>query len=284
MSLLSVIVLGVVLVIVTSVAILHVEAARARRRREHDCPFDDQEEHLGAGDELVLFVGECVLALAAVLATPLVRLRGARARDAGTRLVVVQAPGALAGAAAPLLMRLRGEGHRPLLLAPPLRDVETTLAWLTVRLGAARHASGEPLDVVALGRAGLYVRALIARHGRRAGVGRLLTVGTAHGGTDAAHWPPFDWLLEPARPGRPLVAIGADASTLPGVRECLAFASEHDALIEPPDAAYWPGAFNIRVRGLGHLGLVASPRIFDLVRENLLEAEPVGVQTGDARG
>jgi len=282
-SIVALIVLGVVVAIVVVETALHVAAVRAERRRADACPFDDPDEHLRSGDVLVLVASECVLALVALATTPFAWLRARHAGDGGGRLVVVQAPGALAGAATPLVRRLRADGHRPLLLAPPWRGVEPTLAWLTVRLAAARHASGEPLDVVALGRAGLYVRALIARHGRRAGIARLLTVGTPHGGTEAGRWAPLDWLLACARPGSSLVATGLDAGALAGVRECLAFASEHDALVEPPDAAYWPGAFNVRVRELGHLGLVASPRIYELVRENLLEADaaaPAGA--GDA--
>jgi len=279
------IVLGLASAVVVIVTALQVAAARARRAREQACPFDDPDEHLRPGDELLLVVSECAHALAALLTTPFVRWRAARAHDAGTRVVVVQAPGALAGVAAPLLRRLRAAGCRPLLLTPPWRDREATLAWLTVRLAAVRHAGDEPLDVVALGRAGLYVRAVVARHGRRAGIGRLLTVGTPHGGTRAGGWPPCSWLLASARPGSPLVATGADAAALTGVRECLAFGSEHDALVEPPDAAYWPGAFNVRVGGVGHFGLAASPRIFALVRENLLDADALTpVRAGDAPG
>jgi hypothetical protein len=37
----------------------------------------------------------------------------------------------------------------------------------------------------------------------------------------------------------------------------------------PPSAAYWPGAFNIEVRGLGHMSLLFSRRVYELVRENL---------------
>jgi hypothetical protein len=68
------------------------------------------------------------------------------------------------------------------------------------------------------------------------------------------------------------------------VRECLAFASEHDALVEPPDAAYWPGAFNVSVRGLGALGLLASPRVFELLCENLREPDGARIpaRAGDA--
>jgi hypothetical protein len=282
---LALVVLGIVLVIVAVETTLHDAARRAERRRAEACPFDDPDEHLRSGDVALLIASESVLMLVALLTTPLVWLRARGSAERDTRVVVVQAPGSLPGVAMPLLSRLRAGGHRPLLVRLPWRGVDATLAWLAVRLAAARHATGEPLDVVALGGAGLWMRALVARHGRRAGVGRLLTVGTPHGGTEAARWPPLDWLLRRARPGRPLVTTGADAARLTGIRECLAFASEHDALVEPPDAAYWPGAFNVRVQGLGHLGLAASPRIFEVVRENLLEADTAAAaRAGDASG
>jgi hypothetical protein len=281
----ALVVLGLMLMIVAVETTLHVAALRAERRRAAACPFDDPDEHLQRGDVARLIASESALVLVALVTTPLAWLRARRPADGDTRIVVVQAPGSLPGAAVPLVARLRAGGHGPLLVRLPWRDVDATLAWLAVRLAAVRHVTGEPLDVVALGRAGLWVRALVTRHGRRAGVGRLLTVGTPHGGTEAAPWPPLAWLLRVARPGQPLVTAGSDATALAGIRECLAFASEHDALVEPPDAAYWPGAFNVRVRGLGHLGLAASPRIFELVRENLLEADAAApARAGDTAG
>jgi len=60
----------------------------------------------------------------------------------------------------------------------------------------------------------------------------------------------------------------------------IAVHSAFDATVLPPDRAYWPNAYNIRVRGMGHHRLVYSRKVFELLLENI-EAELEGAATRD---
>ena len=60
-----------------------------------------------------------------------------------------------------------------------------------------------------------------------------------------------------------------DADSVAGRFDAIALSSTFDAWIVPPDAAYYPGAFNIAVDGIGHYRLLFSRKIWELIDENL---------------
>jgi len=125
------------------------------------------------------------------------------------------------------------------------------------------------VDVLAHSLGGIVVR-LVLETTVSARIGRVITLGTPHQGTRAVARP-FDPTLRMLVPGSPLlVRLGGDG----GGAECASIYSADDAVIRPPENGYWPGALNIEVRGPGHNGLLASRRVYDLVRE-LLDAEPL---------
>ncbi len=125
-----------------------------------------------------------------------------------------------------------------------------------------------PLVLLGHGTGGLLARVYLQRH-PEVSVQRLVTLGTAHQGSSALafRWPP----LSPARAGAPLLQSLA-ADPLPERVESVAIASEFDAWATPASAAYFPGAFNIDVRAVGHFALLTSRRISSLVLENLPHA------------
>jgi hypothetical protein len=51
--------------------------------------------------------------------------------------------------------------------------------------------------------------------------------------------------------------------------DVIAIHSDFDAMILPPRHAEYPGAFNIRVAGIGHNALLFSAKIYGLIAENL---------------
>lgn len=63
--------------------------------------------------------------------------------------------------------------------------------------------------------------------------------------------------------------------------DCTSIYSTDDALV-PAVAAHYPGATNIEVRGLGHMSLLFSARVYDLVREHLASA-PAATACPDGR-
>jgi hypothetical protein len=64
----------------------------------------------------------------------------------------------------------------------------------------------------------------------------------------------------------------AERDVVPELVECVSIYSADDAIVVPAANAYYPGALNIEVRGLGHLSLLFSRRVYQLVRENLAAA------------
>jgi hypothetical protein len=61
----------------------------------------------------------------------------------------------------------------------------------------------------------------------------------------------------------------AAGDRVPQQFDVIAIASDFDAFIAPSSGAYYPGAFNIEVRGIGHFALARSARVWELIRENL---------------
>ena len=71
------------------------------------------------------------------------------------------------------------------------------------------------------------------------------------------------------RPGSALLhRLGTD-DPVPVLADCISIYSLDDALVLPGDAAYYGGAFNIELRGPGHLSMAYSGRVYQLIRENL---------------
>jgi pimeloyl-ACP methyl ester carboxylesterase len=169
-----------------------------------------------------------------------------------------------------LARRLRRDGLSVMVASAPGHDVESRAASLADTIGRLRHThGGETVDVVACGTGGLVARACVRAHGRGCGIARLITLGTPHQGTRALPWLGRFGRLAELRPASPLLQrLGAE-DPVPDTADCIAIYSVDDALIVPSDAAYYPGAFNIELRGLGHLSLASSRRVYELVRENL---------------
>ena len=107
-------------------------------------------------------------------------------------------------------------------------------------------------------------------------MGLLITLDAARG-TAIFSRLARDPMVRQMRTGSPLLAaLGADAQVLERV-DCTAIYSADDAVVVPASAGYWPGAFNVEVRGVGHNSLLFSPRVYELVRENLAAASPAAV-------
>jgi triacylglycerol esterase/lipase EstA (alpha/beta hydrolase family) len=264
-------------------AFAYASAAAYRRRHPPRCPFDDDDVPPWPARVLAwsaAFAGECLAIGAVVLATPLVLRRVPRAVPVDGRrpLVLVHGYGLHAASFLVLARRLRRDGWpcvHAVALAPVGGSIERRAERLAAALDRIRAAArASHVDVVAHGMGGLVARACIRARGGAGGLGRLVTLGTPHQGTNALAWLGFDPVVAEMRPGAPLLARLAAAETVPALADCTAIYSADDARVVPSSAAYWPGAFNIEVRGLGHVALLWSRRVYALVRENL-EAPPL---------
>jgi len=172
-----------------------------------------------------------------------------------------------------LSRRLRADGWRHLYSVRHTAaggDIEGSAVRFGEALDRVRRESGAAqVDVVAHSMGGLVARAHLRRHGRASGIARLVTLGTPHQGTLAFPRLARDRMVAQMRPDSPLLARLAADDPVPACADCVAIYSADDAIIVPASAGYWPGAFNVEVRGLGHMSLLFSRRVYELIRENL---------------
>ena len=251
-------------------------AARHRRRHPPACAADDEERGSWPARAREFALEWAATALL-VLATPLaLRRRRVRPLDAGDpRPPVVLLHGYAQHPAnfTWLARRLRRDGWRHLYLVahtPVGGDIERSAHRLGEALDRLRRATGASrVDIVAHSMGGLVARACIRARGDASGVGRLITLGTPHQGTELFPRFRFDPMVAQMRPGSPLLARLAADDPVPRLVDCISIYSADDAVVVPASRAYYPGAFNIEVHGLGHLSLLFSRRVYALVRENL---------------
>ena len=163
----------------------------------------------------------------------------------------------------PLLAALRAAGIErvdAVNLEPPFADIDALAQALLEQIEGLR-ASGRPVVIVAHSMGGLVARAA-ARIANPGVIGRSITLGTPHHGTEIAcrfGWPSTrqmcrgsPWLLElnglqEGRLGVPLTSLY----------------SLDDNLIAPATSAAIRGARLIELRGLGHLSLLSAPAVLE---------------------
>jgi len=226
-----------------------------RRWRLH--PVDPDAEPLPLVVVLAAFVAECLATTALVVTWPFGWFSSTD-RPHGSGRVIVLVPGLLLNAASlwPLRARLRRLGWEVV-----------TCPGAAFRIGAAAQeraldeclakvgARDVRITLVAFGRGGRTARRCLARR-PHARIGRLITVGTLHRAAGDAN---------------SIASAGTDAAEggrLPYQMDVVAMYSDLDAVV-PAAGAYYPGAFNIEVRGVGHVSLLISRRVFELLIENI---------------
>ncbi len=236
--------------------------AYVRRWRVH--PRDPDAEPLPLINRTLAFIRECFASIALLLTWPFGWLLSPRRHGVGGREVVVLIPGFLLNAAAlwPLRARLERRGW-PVVIGKGLSwpfDLDARARRLEECLAALR-ALRCPVTLIAFGSGGWVARHYLRRQAP-AGIQRLFTLGTMQqgpaDGEDGPRW---------HANGSAVSAVLA-GDRLPYELEVVAIYSDFDALV-PSLQAYYPGAFNIEVRGIGHLSLLASRKVFELLAENL---------------
>ena len=251
-------------------------AARHRRRHPPACAADE-DERLPWPARTRAFALECAATALLALATPLAlrrrRLRPLDPEDPRPPVVLLHGYAQHPANFAWLAHRLRRDGWRHLYTLAHTSvggDIERSADRLGAALDRVRRATGATrVDIVAHSMGGLVARACIRARGHGSGVGRLITLGTPHQGTEIFPRFRLDPMVAQMRPGSPLLARLAADDPVPRIADCISIYSADDAVVVPPSRAYYPGALNVEVRGLGHLSLLFSRRVYALVRENL---------------
>lgn len=233
---------------------------------------DDDEDTLPARFLALSFVAECGAGLLAVLFSAVAPLLSVGVGDpsaARVRVVLLHGLGQTRGAVEVLARRLRRLGYEVVFFswAGWRVDIAGDAERLRRRLIELQDERPGPVCLVAFGVGGLVARYCVCRH-RAAGVRRLVTLGTPHQGTLVA--PPGSFLgLGALRPSSALLTRLAAADRTPQPLDSTAVQSAFDAVVLPPDNGYYPAAFNVIVRDVGHFSLLFSRRIFQLLAENL---------------
>ncbi len=246
--------------------VLHAAAWRVARTRRV-CRAD--AEGAGAAAALWSVARETTLALLVLLLWPL----GASRARANRRHPVVLVHGFASSPASLWLLARRLRGHGWAVSVPRLgawwHDLGDAADRLAAHLGRVRDEHGATdVVVVAHGLGGLASRLLLRRAGHHAGVRLLVTLGTPHGGTCACAWLRLGPFRRDVRPGSDALRA-LETAGLPASVEAIAIASPGDALLVPADGAHWADACNVSVEGSGHLHLLVSARVYEIIAENL---------------
>ena len=180
---------------------------------------------------------------------------------------------------------MRDAAHRGFIcegvtLAAPFDDIDTyadpVAAAIDALLTRARACgvAADKVVVVAHSMGGLAVRAAIRRHGA-ARIAHLITLGTPHAGTAHASFggPPnvrqmrrhSPWLDElDAFEAAHVHDAPHDTSALSRARHTAVF-SYHDNMVTPQETARLEGAHNLALAGIGHVALVYSQQVREVV-------------------
>ncbi len=151
------------------------------------------------------------------------------------------------------------------------RDAAGAAAIFHARVQELRARAPQAVFVlIAHGSGGILARDYLRRH-PDAPIRRLITLGTPHQGT-CTPW--MCGALRRLRPGSSLIEQLAAGDPVPEQFDATAISSPFDAWTLPTAAAYYPGAFNIEIRGIGHYALLTSRRVAQLLMEQLPDAAP----------
>jgi hypothetical protein len=241
--------------ILASTARGYVRAAAGRRARRDACPFeDDDDERRPLAREVldVLRESSAVLrALAGTVSRAPQPWRTAAVRPGrGPLVLLLPDRPTFAGGMIPLGMRFERDLDASVHVEPSGggRDAASRAERVADMLSAlATQGRGRPVLLVGHGAGGLVARRAAAAI-RVPGL-RLLTLGTPHADTGARD---------------PLV----DRIDVVNVY------SLHDAVVDPPERAYLPGAYNVALRDEGHFGLLFGGRTQTVLFESLADLAP----------
>lgn len=179
----------------------------------------------------------------------------------GLPVLLVHGYGANGGFWAHLAAQLaeRGYSHATVDLEPVFGDIEDFAVQLEQGVQALLAASGsEKVIIVAHSMGGLVARAWLRRFGA-SHAARIITLATPHHGTDLAHMGPGHNARQMRRDAEWLAQLDAADRGQRGLFTSIY--SWHDNIIAPQDSCHLPGARNIALHSIGHVGMGRHPEI-----------------------
>ena len=157
------------------------------------------------------------------------------------------------------------------------RSIEEMALALKRRLD--RKIKGGRIDLVCHSMGGLIARYYVQALGGHRRVDRLVTIATPHYGSHSSAYIPLS-LLSQFKPGGPFLEHLNELPPPVGVR-CTSIAARKDLVVLPWDSGHAPFGERHVIDELGHLDVLFSPRVCNLVNEALGSAVDEPLQ--DAR-
>lgn len=175
-----------------------------------------------------------------------------------------------------LRRRLRAAGHAvaTVTLETPISDIDRLADGLGRRIDALLAETGaDRVVLVTHSMGGLVARALLARPGAAERVAHFVTIGGPHHGTVLA---PLGW-------GRNAAQMRVDSVWLAALNRVerppvptRVVRSDGDTIVVPPVSSRLDGVEEVVLPAIGHLSMVLSPRVADLLLADLAEADVRG--------
>ncbi len=156
---------------------------------------------------------------------------------------------------------------------PPWKDVEVLTERLARQVDRVRHATGlQKVHLVGHSMGGLIARNYLQIRGGAEKVDRCLLIGTPNGGSKMA---PFSLsaLGRLLMPGSVFLRRLAEAPLPAEARVCVLY-SRHDNLVIPYENACLEGATAVELDRVGHVGLLFSRRVLQVLVDLLQEKTP----------
>lgn len=175
-----------------------------------------------------------------------------------------------------LRKRLREAGYGPVEapdIEPLLADIDLQARGVTPQLLALQNrCGGQSVLIVAHSMGGLIARALLRDLGTAA-IRGIVTVATPHHGTVFVRGLPWQATAQMSRRSAWLSTLNAEQEGRFSVPVASIF-SRDDNLVAPAESANLPGAENLVLSGVGHLGLLRSHHALDCIMATLSRTWP----------
>ncbi len=223
---------------------------------------------------LTAWLGEGLAHLFALVGWPFGFLPERVRPDAGSvghPVVLLHGFGMNRASVALLAARLRGDGRQVFTVNYSSLGADTgAMAEQLARSirSLLDQTGAERVDVVAHSWGGVIARAVARHHGGLSFIGALVTLGSPHQGSALADLVKWSHLRQMRSGSRYLTALAED-DPVPGAIKVTAISSLFDAIVFPAANAEYPGATNVSIDYVGHMSLLLSARVYDLVKEAL---------------